>query len=29
MMACLDWSQCLAVESAPGKVGGAWVFKGR
>ena len=27
-MAALDWSKCLAVESVPGKVGGAWVFKG-
>ncbi len=27
-MAVLDWSQCAAVESVPGKVGGAWVFKG-
>jgi uncharacterized protein (DUF433 family) len=27
-MATLDWSQCPAVESIPGKVGGAWVFKG-
>jgi uncharacterized protein (DUF433 family) len=26
-MANLDWSQCYAVESVPGKVGGAWVFK--
>jgi len=26
-MACLDWSQCDAVESVPGKVSGAWVFK--
>ena len=26
-MASLDWSQCPAVESIPGKVGGAWVFK--
>jgi uncharacterized protein (DUF433 family) len=26
-MATLDWSQCLAVESIPGKVSGAWVFK--
>ena len=26
-MAALDWSQCPAVESVPGKVGGAWVFK--
>ena len=23
----LDWSQCTAVESIPGKVSGAWVFK--
>lgn len=27
-MAALDWSQCQAVESIPGKVSGAWVFKG-
>jgi len=27
-MANLDWSQCPAVESIPGKVSGAWVFKG-
>jgi uncharacterized protein (DUF433 family) len=27
-MAPLDWSQCLAVESIPGKRSGAWVFKG-
>jgi uncharacterized protein (DUF433 family) len=27
-MASLDWSQCPAVESIPGKVGGAWVFLG-
>lgn len=26
-MASLDWSQCPAVESIPGKVGGAWVFR--
>jgi uncharacterized protein (DUF433 family) len=26
-MAILDWSQCPAVESIPGKVSGAWVFK--
>jgi uncharacterized protein (DUF433 family) len=26
-MAVLDWSQCPAVESIPGKVGGAWVFR--
>jgi len=24
----LDWSKCSAVESVPGKVGGAWVFRG-
>ena len=24
----LDWSQCAAVESMPGKLGGAWVFRG-
>jgi uncharacterized protein (DUF433 family) len=24
----LDWSQCPAVESVPGKVSGAWVLKG-
>lgn len=24
----LDWSQCPALESIPGKVSGAWVFKG-
>ncbi|MDR3772890.1 MAG: DUF433 domain-containing protein [Terracidiphilus sp.] len=24
----LDWSQCDAVESVPGKVSGAWVLKG-
>jgi uncharacterized protein (DUF433 family) len=27
-MASLDWSQCPAVESVPGKVSGAWVLKG-
>ena len=27
-MALLDWSLCPAVESVPGKVSGAWVFKG-
>jgi len=27
-MATLDWSQCSAVESIPGKVSGAWVFRG-
>ena len=26
--ATLDWSQCPAVESIPGKRSGAWVFKG-
>ena len=25
--ATLDWSQCSAVESIPGKVSGAWLFK--
>lgn len=25
--ASLDWSRCPAVESIPGKVSGAWVFK--
>lgn len=24
----LDWSQCPAVESVPGRRNGAWVFKG-
>ena len=24
----LDWSQCPAVEREPGKVSGAWLFKG-
>jgi uncharacterized protein (DUF433 family) len=24
----LDWSQCAAVESIPGKRSGAWVFRG-
>jgi uncharacterized protein (DUF433 family) len=27
-MAALDWSQCPAVESVPGRVSGAWVFRG-
>jgi len=27
-MADLDWSQCPAVESVPGKRSGAWVFRG-
>ena len=26
-MAILDWSQCAAVESVPGKRSGAWVFR--
>jgi uncharacterized protein (DUF433 family) len=26
-VANLDWSLCSAVESIPGKVGGAWVFR--
>ena len=26
-MAILDWSQCPAVESIPGRLGGAWVFR--
>jgi uncharacterized protein (DUF433 family) len=26
-MAALDWSQCPVVESIPGKLSGAWVFK--
>ncbi len=24
----LDWTQCPAVERVPGKVSGAWLFKG-
>lgn len=24
----IDWSKCPAVESVPGKVSGAWVFRG-
>jgi uncharacterized protein (DUF433 family) len=27
-MAPLDWSQCPVLESVPGKVSGAWVFRG-
>ena len=27
MAATLDWSQCPAVESIPGKVSGSWLFK--
>jgi len=26
-VAILDWSQCPAVESVPGRLGGAWVFR--
>ena len=26
-MAALDWSQCPAVESVPGRLNGAWVFR--
>jgi uncharacterized protein (DUF433 family) len=26
-MAALDWSQCPAVESVQGRLGGAWVFR--
>ena len=26
-MASLDWSQCSAVESIPGRVSGAWTFR--
>ena len=26
-MASLDWSMCPSIESVPGKVSGAWVFK--
>ena len=28
VMAAMDWSQCAAVESVPGKVSGAWVLRG-
>ena len=24
----IDWSQCPALESVPGKISGAWVFRG-
>jgi uncharacterized protein (DUF433 family) len=27
-MPAMDWSQCSAVESVPGRVSGAWVFRG-
>jgi uncharacterized protein (DUF433 family) len=26
-MAALDWSQCPSVESVPGRLSGAWVFR--
>jgi uncharacterized protein (DUF433 family) len=26
-MPALDWSQCPAVESVPGRLSGAWVFR--
>ena len=26
-MATLDWSQCPVVESVPGRLNGAWVFR--
>ena len=28
MTSMLDWSQCPATEQVPGKVSGAWLFKG-
>ena len=28
MTAIIDWSQCPVLESVPGKVSGAWVFRG-
>ena len=28
MASPIDWSQCSAVESVPGKVSGAWVLRG-
>ena len=27
-MPALDWSECPVVESVPGKLSGAWVFRG-
>jgi uncharacterized protein (DUF433 family) len=27
-MASIDWSQCPAVETVPGKMSGAWVLRG-
>ena len=26
-MSCLDWSNCPVVESVPGRLSGAWVFR--
>ena len=26
-VACLNWSECPAVESVPGRLSGAWVFR--
>ena len=28
MASSIEWSQCSAVESVPGKVSGAWVLRG-
>ena len=28
ILTMMDWMQCPEVERVPGKVGGAWVFKG-
>ena len=28
MIESFDWSGCAALEQVPGKVGGAWVFRG-
>ena len=28
MQSMLEWTNCAAVERVPGKVSGAWVFKG-
>jgi len=28
LLRMLDWNQCPVVEQVPGKVSGAWVFKG-
>jgi len=27
MASVIDWSKCPAVESVPGRLGGAWVFR--